>query len=72
MHRILDLLLLQDGRKVGFGLWLAIVSSIFLCLKLITSLEWLNCMYLSSALIGGGTVLDTYLKGKDNATSSSS
>lgn len=72
MHRIVNLLLLQYGRKVGFGLWLAIISSIFLCLKLITSSEWLSCMYLSSALIGGGTVLDTYLKGKDNATSSSS
>lgn len=73
MHRIVNLLLLQDGRKVGFGLWLAIISSIFLCLKLITSSEWLSCIYLSSALIGGGTVLDTYLKKeKDNATSSSS
>lgn len=66
MKRFLALFMLEDGRKVGFGLWLAVVSSVFLCLKFITSDEWMGCMYLSSALIGGGTLLDTYLKRKND------
>ncbi len=65
MKRLLSLFLLEDGRKVGFGLWLSLVSSVFLWMKLITSGEWMGCMYLSSALIGGGTLLDTYLKVKN-------
>lgn len=65
MKRLLSLFLLEGGRKVGFGLWLALVSSVFLWAKLITSGEWMGCMSLSSALIGGGTLLDTYLKVKN-------
>lgn len=64
MKRILDILLLKDGRKVGFGLHVFIVSGVFLIAGKITSTDWLTCTFLASGLIGGGTVLDSYLKVK--------
>lgn len=70
MKRLATLFLLQDGRKVGFGLWVFIVSSGFLLGEKITATEWLTCVFLSSGLVGGGTVLDTYLK-RPNAPPSS-
>jgi len=65
MHRLLALLLLQDGRKVGFGLWVFVASGGFLLGGKITATDWLTCVFLSSGLIGGGTVLDSYIKGKN-------
>ncbi len=66
MKRLLALFLLQDGRKVGFGLWVFVASGGFLMGGKITATDWLTCVFLSSGLIGGGTVLDTYLKGKND------
>jgi hypothetical protein len=66
MRRLLSLFLLQDGRKVGFGLWVFVASGGFLLGGKITATDWLTCVFLSSGLIGGGTVLDSYLKGKND------
>jgi len=69
MKRLLALFLLHDGRKVGFGLWVFCVSGGFLMAGKITATDWLTCVFLSSGLIGGGTVLDSYLKGKNDPSS---
>lgn len=66
MRRLLSLFLLHDGRKVGFGLWVFVASGGFLLGGKITATDWLTCVFLSSGLIGGGTVLDSYLKGKND------
>lgn len=60
----------SDSRKVSFGVYLFLLSGTFLCMGKITANDWLTCMFLSSTLIGGGTVLDTYLKGKNDPPSS--
>jgi hypothetical protein len=61
--KILKILMFDESRKVGFGLWLFIVAS-YLLLKgsLITSEQWMTCMVMCSVLIGGGTVADSFLK----------
>lgn len=65
MRRLLALFLLQDGRKVGFGLWVFCAAGGFLLGGRITASDWLMCVFLSSGLIGGGTVLESYIKGKN-------
>lgn len=65
MRRLLSLFLLQDGRKVGFGLWVFFASGGFLMGGKITATDWLTCVFLSSALIGGGTVADKFLVSKN-------
>ena len=65
MHRLLALFLLRDGRKVGFGLWVFVASGGFLMGGKITATDWLTCVFLSSALIGGGTVADKFLVSKN-------
>lgn len=65
MKRLLALFLLQDGRKVGLGLWVLVLSSIFLGIGKISAGDWVGCVSMSSILVGGGTVADTYLKGKN-------
>lgn len=69
MKRLLALFLLQDGRKVGFGLWIFCVSGGFLMGGKITSTDWLTCIFLSTALVGGGTVADKFIKGRDVSAS---
>lgn len=63
--KIVDLLLFNDSRKVGVGLWLFITSHALLVFKYITSGDWLAAVMASVALVGGGTVMDTWLKGKN-------
>ena len=67
MRRLLALFILQDGRKVGFGLWVFCVSGGFLLGGKITATDWLTCVFLSSALIGGGTVADKFLGAKNDS-----
>ena len=63
---ILSILLFKDSRKVGFGLWLFIVSNVWLFMKLINSDEWMFVIALTSGLVGGGTVADAWLKNKQS------
>jgi hypothetical protein len=65
MRRLFDLFLLKDGRKVGLGLWILVLSSLFLGTGKISAGDWVGCLSMSSILVGGGTVADTYLKGKN-------
>lgn len=57
----LKILLFNESRKVGFGLWLFIVSCLFLVKGLIDGDKWMLCSGAASALIGGGTLADTWL-----------
>jgi hypothetical protein len=61
---LLNILLFKDSRKVAFGLWLFIVCNVWLFLKLINSDEWMFVVALCSGLVGGGTVMDAYLRTK--------
>jgi hypothetical protein len=63
---LLHLLLLKGSRKVGFGLWLFIVANIYLWFKVIASGDWMTCVALSSALVGGGTLGDKFLENQKN------
>lgn len=64
MMNILKLLFFQGSRKVGLGLWLFFASIVLLCLGKIAASDWMMCMGLSSALVGGGTVADAWMKNK--------
>ncbi len=68
VKRLLNLLFLGDSRKVGFGLQIFIVSGVFLAVGKITAGDWLTCVFLSSGLIGGGTLGDRWLEIKNKET----
>ena len=70
MRRLLALFLLQDGRKVGLGLWILLLSCIFLATDKIAASDWITCLFLSTALVGGGTVADKFIRGRDAPSSS--
>jgi len=61
---LLHILLFKESRKVAFGLYVFVVASVYLWLKLIVAGDWMNCVILSSVLIGGGTAVDAYFKTK--------
>lgn len=65
MKRLLALFLLHDGRKVGLGLWILLLSCIFLATDKIAASDWITCLFLSTALVGGGTVADKFLVSKN-------
>lgn len=65
MRRLLSIFLLGASRKVGFGLWIFCAASGFLIGGKITAGDWIGCVSMSSILIGGGTVADAYIKGKN-------
>lgn len=65
MKRLLAILLFEDSRKVAFGFYLFIFSNLFLAFGRINGSEWFMAVSLCAALIGGGTVLDEYLRGKN-------
>ncbi len=44
------------------------VSGVFLVLDKITATDWLTCVFLSSGLIGGGTISDKWLEIKNKGT----
>lgn len=56
------LLAFEKSRKVGFALWLFIVAGIFLFKGMIDSDKWMLCTAAVTALVGGGTIADTWLK----------
>lgn len=64
MRKFLSILLFENSRKVGFGVWLFAISTALCVFDKINSSDWLTCMFLCSSLVGVGTVADTYLKGK--------
>ena len=70
MRRLLALFLLHDGRKVGLGLWILLLSCVFLATDKISSSDWITCLFLSTALVGGGTVADKFIRGRDAPSSS--
>ena len=70
MRRLLSLFLLHDGRKVGLGLWILLLSCVFLATDKISASDWITCLFLSTALVGGGTVADRFIKGRDAPSSS--
>lgn len=61
---LIHLLLFKGSRKVGYGLWLFITANAYLWLKIIQSSDWMNCVILGAALVGGGTLGDAYFKAK--------
>lgn len=61
---IISLIIFNGSRKVGFGLWLFAVSTILLMKTRLSSADWMICMGAASTLIGGGTVLDSWLNTK--------
>lgn len=54
----------SNSRKVAFGLLLFGTTTALLVAKFLNSDQWMLCMASSSALIGGGTLMDKRL---DNA-----
>ncbi len=66
------IMMFEDSRKVAFGIYLFIVSTLLLTGKFVTSGDWLTCVFLSSALIGGGTIADQLMKDKRDATTATS
>ena len=68
MRKLVAIILFEESRKVGFGVHVYCISTALLIAKLISPNEWLTCIFLASTLIGGGTVIDTYLKGKNGST----
>lgn len=62
--KIFNLLAFGQSRKVAFALWLFITSNIYLWWRLINADMWMNCVLLSSVLIGGGTAFDRFIAAK--------
>ena len=68
MKRLLAILLFENSRKVSFGIYLFLASNIFLGLGRINGAEWFMAVSLCAALIGGGTIADSYLREKNGST----
>lgn len=67
LPKIVDVLLFNESRKVCFGVYLFVVSNAFLWFKVIQSGDWMACIALSTALVGGGTLGDAYFKSKSQS-----
>jgi hypothetical protein len=61
---LFQLLIFKGSRKVSFGVWLFIVANAYLWFKVIQSSDWMACVALASALVGGGTLGDKYFASK--------
>ena len=61
---LLRLLAFNQSRKVAFGLWLFIVCNVYLWFRILNADQWMNCILLSTGLVGGGTVMDAFLANK--------
>lgn len=64
MKKIWMLLSFGDSRKVAMGLWIFVVAIGLLVGGKINSTDWLTCMFLSTALVGGGTISDKFMEVK--------
>lgn len=65
--KLLKILFFNDSRKVGFGLWLFAAAGGFLWYGKIDGQSWMLCMGCCTALVGGGTIADTWMgKGLGN------
>lgn len=60
-QRILDILLFNDSRKTGIGLWLFVSAHALLIAGLIKAVDWVWATTTAAALVGGGTVMDKLL-----------
>lgn len=57
------------SRKVAFGLLLFVMSCVWFAYRQITVDDLMTCIFLSTALIGGGTVVDSFLAAKSRGLS---
>lgn len=53
--------LFNESRKFGLGLWLLLIAVVFFAKAMLTSEQFMTMVLYVSALIGGGTLADTYL-----------
>ena len=61
---IVLVLLFEDGRKAGFGVWGVLLSTWLLLKSLITGDQWFLCFLICGGILTGGTMFDTYIKSK--------
>lgn len=64
---LLKILLFNDSRKVGIGLWFYISTEAFFIMKLIDVQTWMACKVMALTLIGGGTLADKFMDAKKEA-----
>ena len=66
LPKVFDILLFNESRKVGLGLWLFIIVNFFFYFNRVSVETWQGMILLSSAMVGGGTIADKMLaNGKD-------
>lgn len=58
---LIKILIFNDSRKVGWGLWFHITTEVFFVMKLIDTQTWMACKAIVGTLIGGGTLADKML-----------
>lgn len=59
-----NILLFNDSRKVGISVWFYISSEIFFYMQMIDAQSWMACKAMALTLVGGGTIVDNYMKKK--------
>ena len=52
------------SRKVAFGIVLFAVANLYFFRRMLTVDDLMTCIFLSTALIGGGTIADSFMKAK--------
>lgn len=61
---LVRILLFNDSRKVGIGLWFYAATEVFFVMHLIDTQTWMACKVMALTLIGGGTVVDKMIDNK--------
>lgn len=61
MPGLFKILLFDDSRKVGWGVWFHISSEAWFYLHLIDVQTWMACKAIVATMIGGGTLADSWL-----------
>jgi len=64
---LLKILLFNDSRKVGIGLWFYISTEVFFLMRLVDTQTWMACKVMALTLIGGGTLADKFMEAKKGA-----
>lgn len=64
--KIFSILLFEDSRKVGFGLWGIVICTFLVYAGKIPNTVWFECFVTCSILVGGGTLADKALKNKED------